>query len=102
MLILNPFHSILFYFNYAVMFRPDEKTFNHKIDYENFKILDRATSNQMVLIKEMLHIDKLKPSLNKQKQSYYTFLLLGSKIKKKTKLLIFNLWLFILSIFKQF
>ena len=47
-----------------------EKTFNHKIDYENFKILDRATSDQMVLIKEMLHIDKLKPSLNKQKQSY--------------------------------
>jgi hypothetical protein len=22
-----------------------EKTFNHKIDYENFKILDRATSD---------------------------------------------------------
>ncbi len=52
---------------------------NHKIDYENFKILDRATSDQMVLIKEMLHIDKLKPSLNKQKQSYFTCLLLGSK-----------------------
>jgi len=47
----------------------------HKIDYENFKILDRATSDQMVLIKEMLHIDKFKPSLNKQKQSYYTCLL---------------------------
>jgi predicted GIY-YIG superfamily endonuclease len=62
----------------------NEKTFNHKIDYENFKILDRASSDQMVLIKEMLHIDKLKPSLNKQKQSYYTCLLLGRKIKKKT------------------
>ncbi len=44
----------------TVMFRPDEKTFNHKIDYENFKILDKATSDQMVLIKEMLHIDKIK------------------------------------------
>ncbi len=55
-----------------------------RIDYENFKTLDRATSDQMILIKEMLHIDKLKPSLNKQKQSYYTCLLLGSKIKKKT------------------
>jgi hypothetical protein len=32
-----------------------EKTFNHKIDYENFKILDRATIDQMVLIKENLH-----------------------------------------------
>jgi len=51
-----------------------EKTFNHKIDYENFKILNRATSDRMVLIKEMLHIDKLKPSLNKH------CLLLGSKI----------------------
>ncbi len=52
----------------------------------------------MRLIKEMLHIDKLKPSLNKQKQSYYNCLLLGSKIKKKTRLVIcidFNLWLFI-------
>ena len=61
-----------------------EKTYNHKIDYENFKILDRATSDQMVLIKEILHIDNLKLSLNKQKQSYFTCLLLGSKIKKKT------------------
>ena len=35
------------------------------------KILDKATTDQMVLIKEMLHIDRLKPSLNKQKQSHY-------------------------------
>ena len=30
-----------------------------KIDYDNFKILDKATANQMVLIKEMLYIDSL-------------------------------------------
>ncbi len=38
---------------------------NHTIDYENFKILDIATTDLIVLIKEMLHIDRLKPSLNK-------------------------------------
>ena len=58
-----------------------EKKYNHKIDYDNFKILDRATTDQMVLIKEMLHINKLKPSLNKQKQSQYTCLILASKTK---------------------
>jgi len=40
-----------------------EKKYNHTIDYENFKILDKATTDLMVLIKEMLHIDRLKPSL---------------------------------------
>ena len=59
-----------------------EKKYNHTIDYDNFKILDKATTDQMVLIKEMLHIDRLKPSLNKQKQSHYTCLILGSKKKK--------------------
>jgi len=43
-----------------------EKKYNHTIDYDNFKILDKATTDQMVLIKEMLHIDRLKSSLNKQ------------------------------------
>jgi hypothetical protein len=56
-----------------------EKKYNHTIDYDNFKILDKATTEQMVLIKEMLHIDRFKLSLNKQKQSHYTCLILGSK-----------------------
>ena len=28
-----------------------EKKYNHKIDYDNFKILDKETTDQMVLIK---------------------------------------------------
>ncbi len=47
-------------------------------------IFQRAASDQMILIKEMPHIDKLKPSLNKQKQSNLTCLFLGRRIKKKT------------------
>jgi hypothetical protein len=39
----------------------------HKIDYENVEILDKASTDNKLLLKEMLHINKLKPTLNKQK-----------------------------------
>ncbi len=61
------------------------KKYNHTIDTDNFKILDKATTDQVVLIKEMLHIDRLKISLNK------TCLILGSKKKKIRLDVIFNL-----------
>ena len=38
----------------------------HSIDHDNIKILDRASNDQKLVWKEMLHIRKLKPSLNSQ------------------------------------
>ena len=41
----------------------------HEIDFANVEILDRANSIKKLELKEMLHIRKLKPSLNKQIES---------------------------------
>ena len=51
--------------------------FNHSIDYDKVKIIDKASNNHQLLLKEMLHIDKLKPELNKQKHSYTNSLIIG-------------------------
>ncbi len=56
----------------------------------------------MVLIKEMLHIDRLKPFLNKQKQSHYTCLILGSKKKKNIRIIFFIFMLVIYIYFINF
>ena len=42
---------------------------NHKIDYENIEVIDRADSDNKLKIKELLHILKQEPSLNKQLNS---------------------------------
>ncbi len=39
----------------------------HTIDYEGIEILDKANSDHKLLLKEMLYINKLKPTLNRQK-----------------------------------
>ena len=39
---------------------------SHKIDFDNVKIIDRADSDFKLQFKEILQIDKRKPSLNKQ------------------------------------
>ena len=39
---------------------------NHRIDFENVEILDRADNNLKLEVKELLHIVKHKPSLSKQ------------------------------------
>ena len=41
----------------------------HEIDFDNVEILDRADSERKLEYKEMLYIRKLKPTLNKQKES---------------------------------
>jgi len=41
----------------------------HEIDFDNVVILDRADSVKKLELKEMLYIRKLKPTLNKQKES---------------------------------
>jgi hypothetical protein len=44
-------------------------SFGHEIDFDNVVILDRADSVKKLELKEMLYIRKLKPTLNKQKES---------------------------------
>ena len=41
----------------------------HEIDYENIEIIDKADTDTKLRIKELLHILKQKPSLNKQLNS---------------------------------
>ena len=43
-----------------------ERTHKHRIDYENAEIIDTASSDMKLGIKELLHILRSKPSLNKQ------------------------------------
>ena len=38
----------------------------HQLDYNNVEILDTASNNDKIRIKELLHILKRKPALNKQ------------------------------------
>ena len=49
----------------------------HTIDYEGIEILDKASSDHKLLLKEMLHINKLKPTLNRQKNSSLFSLIIG-------------------------
>ena len=45
----------------------------HKIDYDGIEIIDRADNNMKLQIKELLHILKQKPTLNKQLNSQSNF-----------------------------
>ena len=45
----------------------------HIIDYNSTKILDRADSDRKLQIKELLHIDQKKPTLNIQLNSQSEF-----------------------------
>jgi hypothetical protein len=48
----------------------------HRIDHDNLKIIDRASNDTKLVWKEMLHIWKLQPSLNKQmNQELFTFII---------------------------
>ena len=49
----------------------------HTIDYEGIEILDKANSDHKLLLKEMLYINKLKPTLNRQKNSSLFSLIIG-------------------------
>ena len=58
----------------------------HMIDFKGATILDRADTNHKLEVKEILHIDKLKPTLNVQLNSQSEFRLttriIGSKKKE--------------------
>ena len=42
---------------------------DHRVDYDNIQVIDRATSDFKAKIKELLHILHTKPELNKQLNS---------------------------------
>ena len=44
---------------------------------EDWDLLDKANSNQKLLLKEMLYINRVKPELNIQEQSELFCLLIG-------------------------
>jgi len=44
---------------------------DHVIDANNIEIIDRADTNFKLMLKEMLHINKQKPSLNTQHATAY-------------------------------
>ena len=52
---------------------------NHEIDYDNIEIIDKANNDRKLLFKEMLHINNLKPTLNKQKKSALFSLIIEEK-----------------------
>ena len=49
----------------SAMFK-HEKSTGHQMDYDNVEIIDSSDSNFRLLVKEMLHILKRRPSLNIQ------------------------------------
>ena len=49
---------------------------HHDIDYKNAQILDRASNDYRVKLKEKLYIDKLNPTLNIQQCETKLFCLL--------------------------
>ena len=69
----------------------------HEIDYDGVVILDKADTDRKLQIKELLYIDKLEPTLNKQVNSQTKFRInvniVGSK-KKTVQFCIILLWLF--------
>ena len=61
------------------------KIIGHEIDFENVEIIDRADSVKKLELKEMLYIRKLKPTLNKQKESEL-FTLIIKNVKLETSI----------------
>ena len=53
------------------------KLTGHEMDYQNIEVLDRANTHMKILLKEMLHIQREKPTLNVQKGSSLFTLILG-------------------------
>jgi hypothetical protein len=55
---------------------------NHRIDWDDMQVIDTARDDRRLLLKEMLHINNLKPQLNVQKSSKLFSLLIGSRDKE--------------------
>ena len=71
--------------NNSSVFKHIEENPSHVIDWDNMKILDTAKDNWRLLLKAMLHINKLKPELNVQKSSKLFSLLIGNKFGEAPK-----------------
>ena len=52
--------------NSSYCFQHMKNNVGHKIDYDGIEIIDRAVNNMKLQVKELLHILKQKPKLNKQ------------------------------------
>ncbi len=61
----------------SALFKHTRST-GHKIDYNSPVILDKASNHNKLLLKEMLHINRLKPTLNKQKKSALFNMIIGT------------------------
>ena len=59
--------------NYILAVYEHHEITGHKIDFDGIKILDRADSDSKIQVKDILHIDKKKPSLNTQINSQTEF-----------------------------
>ena len=53
----------------------------HEIDYDGIEIIDRKDNNMKLQVKELLHILKLKPTLNKQLNAQSSFYIKTIKVK---------------------
>jgi hypothetical protein len=51
---------------HSVCYQNVEKNPGHQMDYENIEIIDKASTDFKLRMKELLHILKRKPELNKQ------------------------------------
>jgi hypothetical protein len=51
----------------------------HRIDWDDMQVIDSARDDRMLLLKEMLHINKLKPELNIQRSTKLFSLLIGTR-----------------------
>ncbi|CAF0958391.1 unnamed protein product [Brachionus calyciflorus] len=52
--------------NSSACFQDMKNSVGHKIHYDGIEIIDRADNNMKLQVKELLHILKQKPTLNKQ------------------------------------
>ncbi len=64
--------------NISSVFKHQVET-GHEIDYDGVEIIDKADSDRKLLLKEMLHIIKLKPELNVQRRSFLFSLIIHSE-----------------------
>ena len=65
------------------------QTEKHRIDWDDMQIVDTARDDRRLLLKEMLHINNLKPQLNVEKSSKLFSLLIGSNEKVNLENLLF-------------
>ncbi len=60
---------------------PNSSVRKHEIDFEGFEIIDRASNDQKLCWKEMLHIRYQNPSLNVQDESELFTLIIRNTAK---------------------